>query len=263
LIARYDRTTMPASSRSRDPRVLVITGAGISAESGVPTFRGAGGYWRNRDPLTLATPEAFARDPALVWDWYRERRAHVRGCRPNAAHDAVVRLARLTPAFLLVTQNVDDLHARARFDGAPLPPEAMVQIHGDLFVDRCVRGDFASRDAGGASAPVPACPRCGGALRPGVVWFGEMLDPRQIDRVEAFLADGPCDAVFVVGTTASFGYIVDWARRAAGAAGRLIDVNPEASPISPFATEVVREPAAVALPGIVERMARAWAAGPG
>jgi NAD-dependent deacetylase len=250
---------MPVSARSRDPRVLVITGAGISAESGVPTFRGAGGYWRNRDPATLATPEAFARDPALVWEWYRERRAHVRGCEPNAAHDAVVRLARLTPAFLLVTQNVDDLHARARWDGAPLPPEAMVQIHGDLFLDRCVRGDFSARDAG-ASTAVPACPRCGGPLRPGVVWFGEMLDPRQIDRVEAFLDDGPCDAVIVVGTTASFGYIVDWTRRGQGPGGRLIDVNPEASAISPFATDVVREPAAVALPGIVERLARDWAA---
>ena len=87
-----------------------------------------------------------------------------------------------------------------------------------------------------------------------------MLDPRQFDRVEAFLADGLCDAVFVVGTTASFGYIVDWARRAAGSAGRLIDVNPEASAISPFATEAVREPAAVALPGLVERLAGEWAA---
>lgn len=249
---------MPASIRPRDPRVLVVTGAGISAESGVPTFRGAGGYWRNRDPLTLATPEAFARDPELVLDWYRERRTHVRGCEPNAAHHAVVRLARLTPAFLLVTQNVDDLHARARWDGAPLPPETMVQIHGDLFVDRCVRGDFSARDAA-AAAPVPACPRCGGPLRPGVVWFGEMLDPRQIDRVEAFLDDGPCDTVIVVGTTASFGYIVDWARRAQGTAGRLIDVNPEASAISPLATEVVRAPAAVALPAIVDRLAREWA----
>lgn len=253
---------MPASARSRDPRVLVITGAGISAESGVPTFRGAGGYWRHRDPATLATPEAFARDPALVWDWYRERRAQVRGCEPNAAHAAVVRLARLTPAFLLVTQNVDDLHARARWDGASLPQEAMVQIHGDLFADRCVRGDYSVRDAGAvAQAPVPACPRCGGLLRPGVVWFGEMLDPRQIDRVEAFLDDGPCDTVIVVGTTASFGYIVDWAHRGRGPGGRLIDVNPEASAISRFATEVVREPAAVALPGIVERLAREWACG--
>jgi NAD-dependent deacetylase len=248
-------------ARPRDPRLLVVTGAGISAESGVPTFRGAGGYWRNRDPATLATPEAFARDPALVWQWYRERRAQVRGCRPNAAHDAVVRLARLTPAFLLVTQNVDDLHARARWDGVPLAPEAMVRIHGDLFVDRCIRGDFAARDAGGEAAPpVPACPRCGGALRPGVVWFGEMLDPRQVDRVEAFLDDGPCDVVIVVGTTASFGYIVDWARRALGPAGRLIDVNPEASAISPFATEAVREPAAIALPRIVQRLADEWGA---
>jgi len=247
---------MPVSAR--DPRILVVTGAGISAESGVPTFRGAGGYWRNRDPATLATPEAFARDPELVLAWYRERRAQVRGCRPNAAHDAVVRLARLTPAFLLVTQNVDDLHARARWDGAALPPASMVQIHGDLFVDRCVRGDFATRDAGGTDTALPVCPRCGGGLRRGVVWFGEMLDPREVDRVETFLAGGPCDVVIVVGTTASFGYIVDWARRGTRPGGRLIDVNPEDSAISPFVTEAVRQPAAVALPRLVERLAEEW-----
>src|SRR5262249_31780314 len=91
-------------------RVLVVTGAGVSAESGIPTFRGKGGYWRNFDPTKLATPEAFARDPKFVWDWYRERRQRIRNTRPNAAHEAIARLAHHTAEFLLVTQNVDDLH---------------------------------------------------------------------------------------------------------------------------------------------------------
>ena len=94
-------------------RVFVLTGAGVSAESGIPTFRGKDGYWRNLDPTKLATPEAFARDPQLVWDWYRERRQRIRNARPNAAHEAIAKLARHADEFLLVTQNVDDLHARA------------------------------------------------------------------------------------------------------------------------------------------------------
>src|SRR5438477_12255630 len=118
-------------------RVLVITGAGVSAESGIPTFRGKDGYWRNLDPAKLATPEAFAKNPKLVWEWYRERRQRIRDAQPNSAHKAVVKLAHHGKEFLLVTQNVDDLHVRAG-----LPPETMVQMHGDIFVTCCSRGDF-------------------------------------------------------------------------------------------------------------------------
>src|SRR3954462_691356 len=115
-------------------RVLAITGAGISGESGIPTCRVSGGYWRNLDPTKLATPGAFERDPKLVWEWYRERRGWIRAAKPNAAHETVVRLAQKAREFLLVTQNVDDLHARARWNDATLPPEKMVQVHGDIFV---------------------------------------------------------------------------------------------------------------------------------
>src|SRR5215475_5245225 len=126
-------------------RVLVLTGAGVSAESGIPTFRGKDGYWRNLDPTKLATAEAFARDPQLVWKWYRERRQRIRNARPNAAHEAIARLAHDTKEFLLVTQNVDDLHARAA-----TPAQKMVQIHGDIFVTRCSRCDWRAElcDAG-------------------------------------------------------------------------------------------------------------------
>src|SRR6266581_1431724 len=129
-------------------RVLVITGAGVSAGSGIPTFRGKDGYWRNLDPAKLATPEAFVRDPELVWQWYRERRQRIRAAQPNAAHQAVAKLAQHAHEFLLVTQNVDDLHARA---GSP--KQKMVQIHGDIFVTRCSRCEFADTGRGGSPEP--------------------------------------------------------------------------------------------------------------
>jgi NAD-dependent deacetylase len=252
-------------------RVLVITGAGISAESGIPTFRGAGGYWRNLDPVKLATPEGFASDPKLVWEWYRERRQRISDAQPNAAHKAIAKLARQSREFLLVTQNVDDLHARAG-----LPKDKMVQIHGDIFVTRCSRCDFS--DADGDDSPVPRvrggkldrlkrsslsaaqnedppkCSECGGLMRPGVVWFGEQLDLDEIQRVEDFLGEGTCDLALVIGTTAAFGYIIDWAVRAVRKGGRLIEVNPEETPLSQFATQLVREPAAIALPRLINEI---------
>src|ERR1700758_4824099 len=107
-------------------RVLVITGAGVSAESGIPTFRGKDGYWRNFDPAKLATPEAFERDPDLVWEWYRERRTAIRQAQPNRAHEAITRLANQSPDFLLVTQNVDNLHARALYENQPISADKIV-----------------------------------------------------------------------------------------------------------------------------------------
>jgi len=234
-------------------RVFIITGAGVSAESGIPTFRGKDGYWRNLDPAKLATPEAFAKDPGLVWEWYRERRQRVRAAQPNAAHQAIVKLAQHAQEFLLVTQNVDDLHARAG-----LPKEKRVQIHGDIFVTRCSRCDFSRHDYEheheSEDIDPPKCPRCNALMRPGVVWFGEQLDSRKVEIVENFLRRGSCDLVFVVGTTAVFGYIIDWAVQAAGRKGQFIEVNPEETPLSQFATRLVREPAAVALPRIVDEL---------
>ncbi|MEP6602468.1 MAG: Sir2 family NAD-dependent protein deacetylase [Spartobacteria bacterium] len=217
-------------------RILVITGAGISAESGIPTFRGAGGHWRNLDPLKLATPEGFAQDPALVWEWYRERRQNIRAAEPNAAHKAIVDLAKHAREFLLVTQNVDDLHARAG-----LPAEKMVQIHGDILETRCSRCHFIGED-------VARCSQCGAQTRPGVVWFGEQLDSRKIDIVENFLARGDVDLALVIGTTALFGYIIDWATRATR---QLIEINPEETSLTPSATESMREAAGIALPRLV------------
>jgi NAD-dependent deacetylase len=228
-------------------RVLVITGAGVSAESGIPTFRGKDGYWRNFDPTKLATPEAFARDPNLVWDWYRERRQRIRQAQPNAAHRAITKLALQADEFLLVTQNVDDLHLRAG-----LPAEKMVQIHGDIFMTRCSRCDFRRNEHD--DGDLPKCPECSALMRPSVVWFGEQLDAAKIETVENFISGGDCDLVIVAGTTALFGYIVDWALRARGQAGQLIEVNPEETSLSQFATKSFREPAGVALPRLVNEL---------
>ncbi len=228
-------------------RVLVITGAGISAESGIPTFRGKDGYWRNLDPTTLATPEAFARDPKLVWEWYRERRQWIRKAKPNAAHEAVAKLALHADDFLLVTQNVDNLHARAG-----LPAEEMVQIHGDIFETRCSRCGTVGQEHEDEQVEMPKCQACKALMRPGVVWFGEQLDSRKIGLVENFLGGGACDLVLVIGTTALFGYIVEWAVRAANEGGELIEVNPAETVLSRFTTRIVREPAAAALPSLID-----------
>jgi NAD-dependent deacetylase len=276
-------------------RVLVITGAGVSAESGIPTFRGKDGYWRNLNPAELATPKAFARDPQLVWEWYRERRERIRNARPNAAHEAISRLAQHTEEFLLVTQNVDDLHARAG-----MLAQTIVRIHGDIFITRCSRCEFKRHDYppsqsyGAASehehppSPTlrraseheqqdaaefgvrrhvaaleartcprtPKCPECTALMRPGVVWFGEQLPWGELQRVESYLHGGASDVVIVAGTTATFGYIIDWALRASQKGAELIEVNPEETPLSRFATRLVREPAAIALPRIVDRLIR-------
>ena len=231
-------------------RVLVLTGAGVSAESGIPTFRGKDGYWRNLDPTKLATPEAFARAPQLVWDWYHERRQRIRKARPNAAHEAIARLAQCTDEFLLVTQNVDDLHARAG-----VQVEKMVQIHGDIFVTRCSRCESKRHDYEHEhEVGIPRCSKCNAFMRPGVIWFGEQLSRNELERVDDFLDGGACDVVIVAGTTATFGYIIDWSLRPSRDGAKLIEVNPEETPLSRFATRAVREPAAVALPRIVEEL---------
>ena len=244
-------------------RILVLTGAGVSAESGIPTFRGKNGYWRNLDPAKLATPEAFAKDPGLVWEWYRERRRRIRAAQPNPAHKAIAKLAQHAHEFLLVTQNVDDLHARAGSS-----KEKMVQIHGYIFVTRCSRCGFernedehdheqeheSEHERESEDIDLPRCTRCSALMRPGVAWFGEQLPSNEVQRVENYLKRGPCDYVVVVGTTATFGYIIDWALQASRDRGELIEVNPNETPLSEFATKVYREPATKVLPRLVNEM---------
>lgn len=181
--------------------VVVFTGAGVSAESGIPTFRDAlSGLWSRFDPAALATAEAFRADPALVWGWYEWRRAKVLAATPNAAHLAIAELARQVPVLTVISQNVDDLHERAGSRG-------VIHLHGSLHAPRCFAcarpydGVLDEADAGGEGGRIepPRCQRCNGRIRPGVVWFGESL-PEQPWR-DALAAARDCDLLLSVGTS--------------------------------------------------------------
>lgn len=235
------------TAKAPPQRVLAITGAGISAESGIPTFRGKGGYWRNLEATKLATLKMFNRDPGLVWRWYLSRRRLIAKARPNAAHRALAKLAVACPQFLLVAQNVDDLDRRAG-----MPAEKLVQIHGDIFSTYCRNCGHRSVDRSLRFRRVPRCPECDANVGPGVVWFDEDFAAEQKRRLYGFLRSGPCEVVLVIGTSVAFKYVARWARRAKGTRGALVEVNPVATPLSPFADRTLREPAARALPKLVE-----------
>jgi NAD-dependent protein deacetylase/lipoamidase len=185
-------------------KVLVITGAGISAESGVPTFRGAGGLWKEFRPEDLATPEAFERDPRLVWEWYGWRRERVSTCTPNPGHLALARWIVARPGVTLVTQNVDGLHEAAARTVDPVNPARArpVRLHGAIGWVRCTRCGFRAEDASPVDATsldtLPHCPSCDAILRPDVVWFGESLPIDALLRAEQ--ASRSADACLVVGS---------------------------------------------------------------
>ncbi|MBI5709784.1 MAG: NAD-dependent deacylase [Candidatus Eisenbacteria bacterium] len=216
--------------------LFVLTGAGISAESGVPIFRGAGGYWRNRSFTELATPEAFARDPRLVWDWYLERRRTVRACEPNAAHRALAEWS-VRGAGLLVTQNVDDLHERAGHRGA-------VHVHGSLWRNRCMRcGAERAADALEYSE-LPRSPCCGAPERPGVVWFGESLPEQAITA--AITGAERADVALVIGTSGVVYPAAGFVEVARRHGAKVVDVNPD--PPSAGARSALAADVSVALP---------------
>jgi NAD-dependent deacetylase len=226
-------------------RVLVITGAGISADSGVPTYRGKGGYWQNLNAKTLATRAAFDRDAGRIWEWYGERRSLIRSAAPNAAHVALASLTARAQEVLVITQNVDDLHERAG-----LRPDRLVHIHGQIFDNRCTKCDYSSAEPVKAE-PIPLCPRCAAPLRPGVVWFDEELCQEEVARIDGFIARGPCDVVLVIGTDVAFDYILSWALRAVAPGGLLIEINPETTRLSSAANLSIRKRAAASVPALI------------
>lgn len=232
--------------------IAVLTGAGMSAESGVPTFRDAlTGYWSRFRPEDLATEEAFRRDPARVWDWYGERRATLHHVQLNAGHVALADFQRRHPGRLaLITQNVDGLHQRAGSTD-------VLALHGDIFEDRwidaCPRAQqpHAPHDVRHAEpGRPPRCAECGNMLRPGVVWFGEGLPQRAFDAAER--AASACQVMLVVGTSGQVYPAAGLAHRARAAGARVIILNPDATELDAVADPLLRGTSAQCLPVLLD-----------
>lgn len=227
--------------------VAVLTGAGISTESGVPTFREAQtGLWARWHPEDLATPQAFQRNPRLVWDWYRWRRQLVRDVEPNSGHLALVELERRVSKFHLSTQNVDGLHRRAG-------SRNLSELHGNLFRDVCAyEGSDVDLPEMEDELP-PRCPRCGGPVRPGVVWFGEPLP--QAEWRESESAATGCDVYLVVGTSGLVQPAAGLPLAARRSGAFVIEINPEPTPLSESVHGSIRGPAGAVLVSLLESMA--------
>ena len=253
VVSELARRLTPAA------RITVLTGAGVSAASGVPTFRGAettprrkhrvvgtpDGLWKNFRPETLATPQAFANDPRLVWEWYDWRRGMIAACQPNAAHHVLAEWSRRFPNFRLITQNVDGLHERAG-------TRDVIRLHGSIWEVQCCRGCASSPsrwrdDTVPFKENPPRCPYCGDLIRPGVVWFGEPLDP---EIVETATEAADCDVFITIGTSAvvypAAGFI-DLARRRGA---YTVEINPEATPATATVDLALRGGAEDVLPKI-------------
>lgn len=258
--------------RARTGRVVALTGAGISAESGIPTFRGPEGYWtvgsRVYQPEELATWRTFSRAPDVVWPWYLYRRTVCRAAQPNAGHRALAELQRaLGERFVLVTQNVDGLHVRA---GSP--PERTWEIHGNLDRFRCAADctlrTWPAPDGLRAFARTDVledrdrqwlrCPDCGGAARPHVLWFDEYYDEPRFRWNSAQQAAAQADVLLVVGTSGATNLPMTMGRRAMSSGCAIVDVNPERSPFSGMAEASgglhISGSAARVLPDLVEAM---------
>jgi NAD-dependent deacetylase len=234
----------------RNSRSLVaLTGAGVSAESGVPTFRDAQtGLWAQFDPLELATPSAFARNPKLVWDWYAWRRELVAQAKPNPAHIALAAIEQRLGQFTLVTQNVDGLHARAG-------SRNVIELHGNIGRVKCSR-EHTIVDTWNAPSDElpPRCARCGAFLRPDVVWFEELLPAEALASAEA--AARACDVMLVAGTSAEVYPAAALPETARRAGALIVEVNPNETSLSRLADHAIRAPAGRALPAIVSAVWR-------
>jgi NAD-dependent deacetylase len=223
--------------------IAVLTGAGISAESGVPTFRGAGGLWKQFRAEDLATPQAFRRDPRLCWEWYDWRRSLLAKLQPNPGHYAIAELERRTPQFTLITQNVDGLHAIAG-------NTKLLEIHGSSWTLRCTSCAREWTDRAVPLALLPECAHCGGLARPGVVWFGENLNP----QIWAAAEHAACAAevLLVVGTSATVYPAAGLAPLARSTGAKVIEVNIEPTPISGLVDCALTGPSGEILPKILE-----------
>lgn len=236
-------------------QIAVLTGAGVSAESGVPTFRDAQtGFWAKFNPQELATPEAFQRNPKMVWEWYAYRRELVSRVAPNAGHYALAELERrcskAQPArrVTLITQNVDGLHARAG-------SKNMIELHGNIQRVKCFRENTIVHEWNDDGEIPPRCPRCNAYLRPDVVWFGEALPPFALDQ--AYRAAQTCDLFLSIGTSGVVEPAASLPFVALRNGATVVEINPEETPLSDRATFRIAAPSGAVMPRVIER---AWTA---
>jgi len=237
----FDASLLEQLRRAR--KIVALTGAGISAESGLATFRDAQtGLWSKFRPEELATAEAFQRDPKFVQDWYTWRRGQALEAKPNAGHVALAEMEKCAPEFLLVTQNVDGLHARAG-------SKRMVELHGNIHRFRCFENDCPRENFDFERGQ---CRTCGGHLRPDVVWFGEMLPPDALDQ--AVCAAENCDVFFSIGTSSLVYPAADLWRRAKDHGAVVIEINKDPTPLTPLADYSLQGKAGEVLPALVREI---------
>lgn len=225
---------------------VVLTGAGISAESGVPTFRGSEGLWGKFKPEELATMAAFISNPKIVWEWYNWRRQIVGEVKPNPGHYSLCDLQQWFDQFTLVTQNVDGLHRAAG-------SENILELHGNIYRNKCLDCNHQfSEDMDIDPDNIPSCPHCGGKIRPDVVWFGEMLDPQIINK--AFSESEQTELFFSIGTSAIVHPAASLPITAKRQGATLVEINPEMTPLSELADYYVSAKSGEFLPTLVERL---------
>jgi NAD-dependent deacetylase len=226
--------------------ITVLTGAGISAESGVPTFRSADGIWAKYKPEELATMEAFLRNPELVWEWYAQRKRVIANVQPNAGHRALVRMEELYPQCTVVTQNIDNLHRRAG-------SRNVIELHGNIERNYCVScGTAASNELVLRAGGVPRCERCGGTIRPDVVWFGEMLPEEEWNL--AVRAAESSDVFFSIGTSAVVYPAASLPLLAKQRGALLVEINPEPTPMTERVDEFLQGQSGTILPELVSAL---------
>ncbi|MCR4440139.1 MAG: NAD-dependent deacylase [bacterium] len=227
--------------------VAVLTGAGVSAESGVPTFRGADGLWKKFRPEELATFEAFQRNPELVWEWYQYRRTLIRDIQPNPGHFAVAELEAMVPDFSLITQNVDGLHRKAG-------SRNVLELHGNIMRNRCTAcGTIVADVAVTPQSGLPRC-ACGGLFRPDVVWFGEMLPMNTWE--EALAAARRAEVFFSIGTSAVVYPAASLPLESKANGAYVVEVNFEPTPLSAVAHEAIRGKSGEVLPQLIAQLRR-------
>jgi NAD-dependent deacetylase len=227
-------------------KIAVLTGAGISAESGIPTFRGEDGLWKTYRAEELATPSAFHANPQLVWEWYDWRRGIIGSKEPHPGHKVLARWEKIFPDFALITQNIDGLHARAG-------SKNILELHGNIWKLRCTEeGTIAENHETPLKEIPPRCPECGALLRPHVVWFGESLSSSVLHK--AFLLSSSCQVMFVVGTSAIVQPAASLPLSASEAGAKIVEINPDPTPLTSYSDFSFRGKAGEILPLINEEL---------